>query len=296
MVVVIVSGVIAVLCFLIWLFCTILVKSYDKDINNEVNETEVVQQPLNPAEIGYNFSSEEVKNFLKNHPIENAIVNEVRRESFGPNHVDFDLIRNRRFLDKIKIIFAYSGIVEDKTRSIVIVTDKMVLLHNGNNNKSVFYLAPNLKYFINRLVGEVILTQDTWTKNSSVLGNAIAGGIIAGGTGAIVGAVAAANRNNNGGRTVTSRQYDSHRRAIRIDGVSGNYNNDNPDYIYLNFGVGQFGFPDLGNYTIETETQYRRYSIDSSDLFGTTVSQFNSLCDFVLKLCHYYDEKSLEKK
>lgn len=295
MVVAIVSGIIAVLCFFGWLFCTILVKSYDKDIHNEDNETEVVQQPLNPAEKGYNLSSEEVKNFLKNNPVENRIVREVRSNKFNQHMLEVHLIGNNEFSDKIKIIFSYIGHEESKTKSVVIVTDKMVLLHNGNNNKSVFYLAPNLKYFINRLVGETILTQDTWNQNSSVLGNAIAGGIIAGGTGAIVGAVAAANRNNNGGRKVTSRQYDSQRRAIAIDGVSGVYNN-NVDYIYLNFDVAQFGYPDLGNYTIENQTQYRRYSIDSSDLFGTTVSQFNSLSDFVLKLCHHYDEKSLDKK
>lgn len=295
MVVVIVSGVIAVLCFLIWIFCTILVKSYDKDINNEVNETEVVQQPLNPAEKGYNLSSEEVKNFLKNNPVENRIVREVRNNKFNQDMLVFYLIRNNEFSDKIKIIFEYVGYEESKTKSVVIVTDKMVLLHNGKNNKSIFYLAPDLKYFINRLVGDVILTQDTWNKNSSVLGNAIAGGIIAGGTGAIVGAVAAANRNNNGGRTVTSRQYDSRRRAITIDGVSGLYNN-NVNCIYLNFDVSEIGFPDLGNYTIERETQYRKYSIDSSDLFGTTLSQFNSLSDFVLKLCHHYDEKSIIEK
>lgn len=295
MVVVIVSGVIAVLCFLIWLFCTIAVKSYDKDIINEVNETEVVQQPLNPIENGYDISSEEVKHFLRYHHIEKRIVEQVIHNTYNQVMVESYLIRNSEFSKKIKIIFSYINYEESKTKSIVIVTDKMVFLHNGKNNKSTFYLAPNLKYFINRLVGEVILRQDTWTKNSSVLGNAIAGGIIAGGTGAIVGAVAAANRNNNGGMTVKSCQYDSQRRAITIDGVSGKYYN-NVDQIYLNFGVGQFGFPDLGNYTIPTDTQFRRYSIDSSDLFGTTVSQFNSLSDFVLKLCHYYDEKSINKK
>lgn len=295
MVVVIVSGVIAVLCFLIWLFCTILVKSYDKDINNEVNETEVVQQPLNPIEIGYDISSEEVKYFLRYHHIEKRIVEQVIHNTYNQVMVESYLIGNSEFSKKIKIIFSYINYEESKTKSIVIVTDKMVFLHNGKNNKSTFYLAPNLKYFINRLVGEVILRQDTWTKNSSVLGNAIAGGIIAGGTGAIVGAVAAANRNNNGGMTVKSCQYDSQRRAITIDGVSGKYNN-NVDRIYLNFDVAQFGYPDLGNYTIERETQFRRYSIDSSDLFGTTLSQFNSLSDFVLKLCHYYDEKSINKK
>lgn len=42
------------------------------------------------------------------------------------------------------------------------------------------------------------------TKNASVVGGAIAGGVIAGGAGAVVGAVNAANKNANGGKTVTT--------------------------------------------------------------------------------------------
>lgn len=53
------------------------------------------------------------------------------------------------------------------------------------------------------------------TKQSSVVGRAVAGGIIAGGAGAVVGAISAANKNAQGGVTQTDHYYGGYHLSVK---------------------------------------------------------------------------------
>lgn len=90
-------------------------------------------------------------------------------------------------------------------RCILVITEDMVLAFNGSLNKKEVYTAPNKEKVLERIKIEDVKEYSGYTVSAqkSVVKSAVVGGIIAGGAGAVVGAIAADNHNRNSPATKT---------------------------------------------------------------------------------------------
>ncbi|MGI6030800.1 MAG: hypothetical protein ACOX7F_04770 [Eubacteriales bacterium] len=167
------------------------------------------------------FYDPEVQEFLKKYPGENAIVNKV----LGLSVKEFNDSENLKSMlcgGGVRLLMCWDDQYSKyKTQSCVVFTSKMIFLHNAAKNENSFYFVPNLHGFISRMSSVVIKESTYHSKQSSVTGSAVAGGIIAGPVGALVGAVAASNSNAHGGRTVAGPKQDLGNRAVHVRGLVG---------------------------------------------------------------------------
>lgn len=193
--------------------------------------------------------SEKVTDFLKNGKYKHdAYIVKESSSTFGHLRKELDHQYAKRELgaNGVLMYFTYANERAWEQDSRVILTKNMVYLKNGADGKEFFYLRPNMVNFLARLDNRKIMAQDVKTKQSSVIGSAVAGGVLAGGVGAVVGAAAAASNNANGGKTVVGKAYDSGKRKIRTEGISGIFDAE-PTNIYLSTKIAD-RFPIFSQY------------------------------------------------
>ena len=117
-----------------------------------------------------------------------------------------------------------------------------MVVYNGGNLFCLGFVSP-------------VFTVALVFKEKNVVGSAVAGGVLAGGVGAVVGAVAAASNNANGGKTVIGKAYDSGIREIMVDGVNGAFDGI-PTNIYISTKIAD-RFPVFSHY--REQDGFRKY-------------------------------------
>jgi hypothetical protein len=206
---------------------------------------------------GYYFiggiSGAPAKKYFSTHPKSKMIFDKL--DSRGGNWTD------QAFLDDL-FASGVKGLVTAKLCSdVIVVTDEIILVYGTPNDraygtKGQFFTQDGWKTFRTSLhlhdVKEIIGQSRTITpaKQKNVVGSAVAGAVVAGGAGAVVGAVAAANHNNNAkdkvetqniyGRTVSKYctfTYESDRKFFELDTLYEANGRIDPNPTPVNFQI-----------------------------------------------------------
>lgn len=183
-----------------------------KNKNKTATEA-IIEDEENIYTPGYVIDDEETKIFFRYHKKERKIVENVRGKKELQSWELSNLMKSG-----IIALFKFFTTRDKEKSSWIVLTKNMVYLYNGITEKEEFYFVPNLKDFVERLYGNVVTRTLYHEKKSSVIGSAVAGGIIAGGTGAIIGAASAMNKKP---KYVKGSSYDTNDIELCVKGIFG---------------------------------------------------------------------------
>lgn len=147
--------------------------------------------------------------FLKQHPISKQIYKELLKHGRDQSWYDNEI---SEILNLGAGAFITSGVLSNND-VIVVVPNEMIMVFGDTGSASSgaygqIYCGKGIEMFNSQLKRNYIqksigsYTTTTPAKKKSVIGNAVAGAVIAGGAGAVVGAIHAANHNSNAKDTV----------------------------------------------------------------------------------------------
>ena len=153
------------------------------------------------------------KKFLEDHPISKQIYNKLLKHGRTNRWYDNEI---NEILNLGAGAFITSGVLSNND-VIVVVPNEMIMVFGDSGSATPgaygqIYCGKGIEIFnkqfkrnyIQKSIGSYTTT--TPAKKKSVIGNAVAGAVIAGGAGAVVGAIHAANHNSNAKDTV-KRHY-----------------------------------------------------------------------------------------
>ncbi len=149
----------------------------------------------------YQMDSDEVKSFMNEHP--NSFETRILLYLLDPSNNDEVQFDEGNVLMTCSVTDSYiTSLTREKP--FAILTDKMGLVYNPFSmyNSRVF-LRPNLHHFADCFIasekGTATEVSNIKNKSASTIGRAVAGGVIAGPTGAVIGAASAIDKNMQGG-------------------------------------------------------------------------------------------------
>ena len=186
------------------------IKNFIKKLENDAKEKEQEREAL------IKQKEELIKQICNEDPKEQAIIpvlfESVIFASDEPNYENFF----KKTSAKIVLDTGIEG-------NLYVISEK--ILYQIINKQCCKQLIEDCNNF-NGLRCMQIIHNTTYNKKSSVVGSAIAGGVIAGGAGAVVGAVSAVNTNMNGGKTVSKGSLGDYGIYYKKDWISNCYISD----------------------------------------------------------------------
>jgi len=174
------------------------------------------------------------------------------------------------------------------TAGVDVITPEVVFQRNFNLGTRVISTA-SVKtsdiVFVKGLAEKI-----TQKKQASVVGQAVAGSVIAGGAGAVVGAINAASNNASGGKEVTVGLRNYYYLNLM-------YSGEMIDTIYINTSViDRFGAPPK-EFVVKKDTDYWRIEATPKNqmLGGLDRSVYDDYVAYITKVLNYYGAKTTLK-